>query len=710
LGEGAGLKAFVTCAPLGEAAGWGRYRTSGIAVKRDTLLRSMGRGGYAQLDETLPEHFRQWVKLGIVIAGVGYLASGCLFGIWPWLTRDFYIGLFCLSTLWLQRRSPRAAAFVVLLVVWAELMASSLWGGFGVRGSNTLVMPVWVMAVALFLGNRAAWGLTLTTLCVFPICLWASGAFLGGRGVQPEDWNYFGVCLLSTLAATALITAFLSTLQKSLRRERVNAERTAQLVEGSPDAILALVGGKVVAFNELAEDYFSLSRDAVLGRDFQELNLLGEGAMSLKIEGRTDENPVEILVGGSTMEMRVRHLESGEDQSEQLLVFRDISDRRRAEERARELQNQLAHSQRLEAIGQLAGGVAHDFNNLLTAFSGTASLLEVSSDTSMRSLSGNLLAAADRGAALTRQLLTFARRDLVQETTVDVKETVLGAEALLSNVLGEPIRLTLELQEGCLIRADKAQLEQIVLNFAANARDATSGAGEFYLSCEKVGGKVALRARDTGAGMDVETREKIFEPFFTTKARNKGTGLGLSTVHGMVTQWGGRIDVSSRVGKGTTFCVLWPLTDITESEVAKRRGSIATQGFSGTVLLVEDDVAARDVVTRILKSNGLRVKALPSGEAALDYLAEEPLPDLLLTDVVMGGMSGVELAKRVRVNAPSLPVLFVSGYADEVLEGWPFNRTRDLLLKPFTSEVLIERIARKLSEGPAAQKARPTSR
>ncbi|MBD0338240.1 MAG: PAS domain S-box protein [Thermoleophilia bacterium] len=383
-------------------------------------------------------------------------------------------------------------------------------------------------------------------------------------------------------------------------------------------------------------------------------------------------------------------------------VFRDVAERKRLEE-------QLLQAQKMEAVGRLAGGVAHDFNNLLLVIRGYGDLL-------LQRLEGKqeatdvreITAAAERAASLTGQLLAFSRRQVVDPRTLALHEVVRETEGRLRKVLGD-VELTTELgDEGSFVRADRVQLDQVLLNLAVNARDAMPDGGRFGIETSTLtlsppaaaglglapGEYVALAAIDTGHGMDAETLAHIFEPFFTTKSPDLGTGLGLSTVYGIATQAGGTVLASSTPGAGSTLTLYLPrhATGTVEDEPLEDDVDVAG---AETILLVEDDERVRLLVSQMLASFGYSVTAVGDPTAAVELAGRlEPL-DLLLTDVVMPGLNGPQVAARSRHLRPGLPVLFMSGHAEgRVIEEQVLGREENLIHKPFSRDEL----GRKLRE------------
>jgi two-component system, cell cycle sensor histidine kinase and response regulator CckA len=379
-----------------------------------------------------------------------------------------------------------------------------------------------------------------------------------------------------------------------------------------------------------------------------------------------------------------------------LRTFAEILEQHRvSEERRRELQAELQHAQKLEALGLLAGGVAHDFNNVLAAMAGYGALLDRSSDPRARELGAEIVATQERGAKLTKQLLAFARKDIPRPRPMDLAVMLAGVTALLKRAVGERTRLHVEAEPDCVIVADTGRIEQVVFNLAVNARDAMPEGGAMWIRCSKSDDRVTLEVEDEGVGIDEETQLRVFEPFFTTKGRHKGTGLGLSTVHGIVADSGGNIRIASRVGQGTRFIVQWPRTSLVPEPDSER--TVELDGAGRTVLLVEDNDGARAYMERLLLDRGFQVMATRSAEAALSQVADVASPpDLVLSDVILPGQTGPELVARLKKRWPDIPCLFVSGYIGDIALGAGFDEVGDLVPKPFTSNTLLKHVARKL--------------
>lgn len=393
-----------------------------------------------------------------------------------------------------------------------------------------------------------------------------------------------------------------------------------------------------------------------------------------------------------------------------LSVGMDITARREAERALARSEEQLRQSQKMEAIGTFAGGISHDFNNLLTGMLGYCDLLlvQMSADDPIRTDVAEIRALAVRGTELSRQILSVSRRQMVQATVLDPNDVVRGLDRLIRRVIGENIEvhLALDTQIGT-VRADAAQLEQSLLNLVSNARDAMPKGGRLTIETAVIDERevrrlsldqqldwIAIRVRDTGIGMDEEVKAHIFEPFFTTKERGKGSGLGLALAYSVMDQSGGEIRADSAPGHGTTMHLLLPR--LTEAVTPSFIRDDAPEQLNGqeTVLLTEDEDAVRTVAVAALERRGYRVLAAADGDAAIAISRAFPgRIDLLVTDVVMPGISGRELADALTRARPGLPVLYVSGYTEdiELLAGLSGDE-RSLLPKPFTSLELARRV------------------
>jgi two-component system cell cycle sensor histidine kinase/response regulator CckA len=376
----------------------------------------------------------------------------------------------------------------------------------------------------------------------------------------------------------------------------------------------------------------------------------------------------------------------------------------------KQLEQQLLQSQKMEAIGRLAGGVAHDFNNLLTAIMGSSDLMMgmLPEGEELWTCASEILKAGERAAGLTRQLLAFSRRQIFSPCVTDVNLLVRNMQLMLSRLIGEHIPMTNRLVPQILpVKIDPGQFEQILLNLVVNSRDAMPGGGKIVVETSRTeitepslshpavvpGSYAVLSVGDTGSGMDEATKAHIFEPFFTTKERGKGTGLGLSTVFGIVQQSKGYIAVYSEVGRGTTFKIYLPITAETVAPTLSQSTAPGHDLGSETILLVEDDTVVRRFAANALRRRHYQVLEAANGSAARVVFAEAAARiDLILTDVIMPGMNGLELAAELRRTHPDLKVIYMSGYTEEALANATDVGPAMLLQKPFTASVLARAV------------------
>ncbi|HET6531762.1 MAG TPA: ATP-binding protein [Actinoplanes sp.] len=505
-------------------------------------------------------------------------------------------------------------------------------------------------------------------------------------------------------------------------------ELSGGLLQAAPDAILVMDAGRIVLANDRAEELFGWPR----------VELLGRHAEILLSESARTEYPKLLPPAGNgrrpgpmgTLALTARRRDGTEFPVEASLatvdtpqgrvtvaVVRDCTDRLRAEaeQHRLRLEAQAHRNHRLESLGQLAGGIAHDFNNMLGVIVNYATFVieEATSDqpdlTTIADDARQVVRAGRRGTDLTHQLLAFARREVVRPRPLDLNAVIADTAEELRASIGERITLIIRPDPDLPpVVCDPGQIEQLLLHLAGNAREAMPDGGNLVIDTVRhplpggdaelaPGDYVRLRVSDSGAGMSAEVAERAFEPFFTTKASGEGTGLGLATVYGIVTQAGGAVSISSEPGLGTSVTVLLPVGEHAEPEPAAATAA-PTEGHGETLLVVEDEGALREVACRILSGAGYHVLAADGGEQALDLSARhEGAIDLLVSDVVMPGMLGKELAERLVDIRPGTRVLFMSGYAQPVLAS---QGTLDpgvaLLEKPFTAADLLTAVRARL--------------
>jgi two-component system cell cycle sensor histidine kinase/response regulator CckA len=493
-------------------------------------------------------------------------------------------------------------------------------------------------------------------------------------------------------------------------------ELAGGLLQAAPDAILVMDDSRIVLVNDRAQELYGWSRAELLGKHIEVL--LTDAAKDLY-----QERVRKIQQGGpgpiGAVQTTVRRRDGSEIPVESsvalvdtpqgrlaVAVVRDLTERLRAEEEKARLkaEAQAHRSQRLESLGQLAGGIAHDFNNMLGVIVNYANFVieEAESpepDVSMITADARqVIRAGQRGTDLTHQLLSFARREVVRPQVLDIDQVIDEMQEVLRRSTGEHINLIFR-PGGDLppVTCDPGQIEQLLVSLAVNARDAMPSGGNLVIDTSCHDEFVRIRVCDSGKGMTPDVIERAFEPFFTTKASGEGTGLGLATVYGIVTQAGGDVAIASEPGLGTTVTVLLPSGVRVEPEPAAPEPA-PTVGHGETLLVVEDEDALRDVAGRILSAAGYQVLSADGGVQALELAARhDGSIDLLLSDVVMPGMLGKDLAERLTHARPDTRVLYMSGYAQPVLHS---QGTLDpgvaLLEKPFTANDLLTAVRRRL--------------
>jgi len=528
----------------------------------------------------------------------------------------------------------------------------------------------------------------------------------------------------------ALVGTRTAKLRKSIRKHRRAREALSvseaqarnasdmmrSLIDLAPQPIVAAnLDWEITWWNRAAEELFGWTSEEVMGRavpnipadqrqDFELTRALlktGEAPRTAEVvRARKDGSRVPVLMAMGVL----RDLQS--KPNGYIAFVTDLTDRK-------SLENQLLQAQKMEAVGRLAGGIAHDFNNILTVIMGCASILESSSlsEADLEEAS-EISAAAARAARLTRQLLTFSQQQIEQPHIVAIGDIIRKVEPMLRRVIVDNVQLRVEFGENCPVMADPHQLEQVLMNLVVNATDAMPDGGMIKITTEEtrvlpgmtsevpVGRYARMTVSDTGVGMDAAILQKIFEPFFTTKELGTGTGLGLSTSYAIVSHIGGYIRVSSEPGSGTSFRVYLPHAGNAELDSAEAPASIEHQPIETlTIMVVDDEKAVRQVVRRTLQRLGHRVLEADSGKAALAAVAaHEGSLDMVLTDVMMPGMSGRELAAQLADAYPMLRVIFMSGYAElEVHPDGTSTSRNAFLQKPF-SVAEIESTVRQISD------------
>ena len=467
-------------------------------------------------------------------------------------------------------------------------------------------------------------------------------------------------------------------------RLRVASQTLDSVIEASPLAITTLDANRhVVMWNRAAERMFGWSRDELVGQPyplvpesererfavlFDQVVMNGEGYAGIEsVRQRKDGSMIEVR-------MHTAPLRDADGRATgAMALLEDLTE-------TRALQDRIRHSQKMEAIGRLAGGIAHDFNNLLTVIIGTADLLMLDGglDTSAHARVNEILQVANSARELIAQLMTFSRRSVVSPRVVDLNERLHDSAKMLERLIGETVRLELELCPGhAWIRLDPSQLDQVLLNLAVNAADAMPRGGTLWYTTNFVevppdraaplrGGRhVCLEVRDTGTGIAPEHLPHVFDPFFTTKAVGEGTGLGLANVYGIIRQAGGDIEVESTVGRGTCFRLYLPYERAPSTRAPSGPHQSGLPRGHERVLLVEDNVAVRKSAAKLLAALGYQVETAADGVDALETIDSGAGVDLVLTDLSMPRMGGAELANRLRERAPQLPVLFMSGNLEE---------------------------------------------
>jgi PAS domain S-box-containing protein len=541
------------------------------------------------------------------------------------------------------------------------------------------------------------------------------GVLAVSRTVTPEPYTTSDVEVLRALAARATIVLDNAVTHRDLRaaldRLRTASDRFETIIEGSPIATVVLdAGNRVRLWNAASEGLLGWTAEEVIGRSVPmriDPGTDGPGSRD-RLTGSEIIRGTEIRLGRKggdevPVALYAAPLREGAEVTGSVLRFVDLAERNR-------LEAQLLQAQRLESVGRLAGGIAHDFNNVLTAILGFSRIVQedLPAGDLHRANVRAIEEAAERATGLVRQLLAFSRQQVLRPQVLDLGHVIHSLTPMLRRLIGEDVVIRIPETTGLWsIEADRGQLEQVLVNLVVNARDAMPTGGNLTIEMANVdldtdyaathaevtpGPHVLLAVSDTGSGMDAETARRIFEPFFTTKEVGRGTGLGLATVYGIVRQSGGHIWVYSEPSRGTTFRLYFPRT--IEAVSAQPVEPPRPASFRGdeTILVVEDEEILRDLIEIVLTRLGYSVVVAPDGRSAIELARQQPL-DLAITDVVMPGQSGFEVATALRAIRPSLKILFMSGYTAGALESHGRLAADELLLeKPFTPASLAQAV------------------
>jgi PAS domain S-box-containing protein len=516
------------------------------------------------------------------------------------------------------------------------------------------------------------------------------------------------------LLGFAKITRDVTSSKAAERALYESEQRFRMLVQGVKDYAIYMLDteGRVTNWNAGAQQIKGYDEEEIVGQHFSRFyteteRASGEPQRALQTalaEGKYEREAWRVRKDGSLFWAQVLIDPIFDDNGQHFgfaKITRDITEKKQAEEDLQKAQEALFQSQKLQALGELTGGIAHDFNNLMTVISGSADFLrrnrDLPEEKKVRYLDG-IIETAQRATSLTSQLLTFGRRQSIQPRVLNVSQRLELARELLQRTLGSKYAIAADVSDTSLnIEVDAAQFEAAIVNAVVNARDAMPDGGRITLAataeCRGEETMVRVSIVDTGMGMPKRVQERAFDPFFTTKEVGKGTGLGLSQIHGFAAQAGGSTEIESEEGLGTTISMLIPLSNKSAEETEALQ-SQSERMPSLKILLVEDNEQVRDFAYEILRDAGCDVIKANDAAAALDKLANQPI-DLMLTDIVMPGQSGIQLANQVRKMQPKMPIVLVTGYSDEMLDGgldYPF------IGKPFTAAELKSAIEAALAQ------------
>lgn len=663
----------------------------------------------------LPSHNATWINRALWLITLGYGAVS-IYGIL--LGRAFEsvggpnmmacaVGALLLL---LARKQPSLAASLAIATVWLQLeLDIYIFATF--ENSCLIIFPLLVTVAGLLLGKKASAVVGVLSFVGIPLAVYLGGLtvkqFMESRGLEGL---WLTVSTVSTAAATIITYTVLDSYMEVLAASERERARFIALFEQSPDGLLGIDSrGIILEANAAASRLLGQDRRSMVNVSLKEV-LARVGVESAMDPADAADEPVLIELeinraSGDALSVEASFGATTIAGAPSLLVLRDVTQRKLIEHR-------IGHAQRLESVGELAGGIAHDFNNLLTAIGGSASLVGMLPDPEAKSLAADILEAQKRGSTLTRQLLAFARRDVHQPSEMDLAATLDGMAKLIERMLGEQHRLQIVRQGSTYISADASQIEQLVLNLVANARDAMPAGGSVVVTvkalpieeAQRLGSKLdcaaqaVLEVADTGVGIPAALQAKIFEPFFTTKERGKGTGLGLAAVQGIAVQNKGCLSLESETGRGSKFRIFFPAQEapgvaVERPESREKAAEPAANRGTVRVLLVDDEDLIRQTAARILKRQSYEVVTAANGEEALKILASGEPVSVVVTDLAMPGINGRELIQRMHSVYPRIPVVYMSGYFEDL--SLPHQslvasaKSGHFLQKPFNPEQLL---------------------
>jgi two-component system, cell cycle sensor histidine kinase and response regulator CckA len=652
------------------------------------------------------------------------------FGFTPRSAKFGLLALLCITSIvWLSSRALLSTNFLPhwycfvgnKRLLWTTVIADLLIGLSYVAISTTLAWLVRRAGRDLpYSGFFWAFGLFIVSCGVTHffeiVTVWKPVYWLSAAAKVVTAAASVGTAIVLLIAADDIVE-FVRTAREAAS-QRGN-ERFRALIQATPMPVISSdLGGNVTAWNPAAERVFGWRAEEVLGKlaeivpedkaqelaELSQKTMLGQATLGLettRINRQRLRFPASVSIAPVFNEEGII--------SGLVEVIEDTSERYKAELEQARLEAQVRQAQKMEVLGRLAGGVAHDFNNLLMVLGGCSELLERSlpKESGARVYLDQIQRTTEKATAITRQLLAFSRKQVLEIRAMDLHAALTASEFMLPRLLGSDIDLTFRHEAAdSWILSDPAQIEQVIMNLAVNSRDAMPDGGRLIISTrnarslpdDAAGAKnqnwVALEVEDTGTGMDDQTRARIFEPFFTTKPDGKGTGLGLSTVYGIVRQSDGHIQVESKVGQGTRFVVFFPATEaqLAAQTDASPATNVIDSGIDATILVADDESALRHAIVEILRTSGYKVLEAETSTEALELARQhQGQLDILLTDIVMPGLRGPELARRVAKAHPEVQIVYMSGYAEGLPEAQlPANAT--FLQKPFRFATLLQQL------------------